>query len=112
MTALLDAARQALPGLEWETDGESAVCRVSSAPHELHLSPLRGTNPELVFCGSDGYGAWARFRSIDEAAQWLRAQVTARRDALDAALGDRCKREVAIIIARAEARRLLWVEDA
>jgi hypothetical protein len=88
MTTLLDAARQALPGLDWGQEDGSAVYRMPMAPHDTHLSARTGANPAMTHCVADGYGQWRQFKSAAEAAQWLRAQVTARRDALDAALGE------------------------
>lgn len=72
---LIDAARQALPGCEW-------------VPHEDRFV----RTAEIVGCDhaylGDHYALLQDAYQGADAAQWLRAQVTARRDALDAALGE------------------------
>lgn len=83
MSDLLTAARQALPGLEWHCDGIAVAWAYPE-----------GGAGRVGINGRDGnYHAYLRDRSDhhktpEAAAQWLRAQVTARRDALDAALGE------------------------
>lgn len=81
MTDLLTAARQALPGLEWKAIDNGVKARVSGAYNaELHLYPH--------ICYASFLNASAAFLEPEAAAKWLRTQVTARRDALDAALGE------------------------
>jgi len=84
MTTLLDAARQALPGLSWEEDGAcvlAVVARVFIDPVGIGMS--KG-GKWVAWAGSDG----PTYDTPEAAAQWLRSQVQARRDALDAALGE------------------------
>jgi len=83
MSVILDAARQALPGLEWHHEGVAAVWAYPDA----------GGGRVGINGRNDDYYAFLRDRgetckSAEAAAQWLRSQVTARRDALDAALGE------------------------
>ena len=80
MTAL-EAARQALPGLEWFADGIRMVWAY----------PTGGVGRVGINGRNDNYHAYLRDRSehhktADGAAQWLRAQIVARRDALNVAL--------------------------
>ncbi len=81
MTDLLAAARQALPGLEWTEIGPEVRAYIGQ---QLVYLTGRGSDGVFVYAGPDSH-RW--MPTIDEAAQWLRAQVEARRNALDAALG-------------------------
>lgn len=79
----LEAARQALPGLQWFADGISVVWAY----------PECGVGRVGINGRNSDYHAYLRDRSehhktAEDAAQWLRAQVLARRDALNAALGE------------------------
>lgn len=82
MTAV-EAARRALPGLEWFADGIAVVWAY----------PEGGVGRVGINGRNNNYHAYLRDRSehhetAEGAAQWLRAQVVARRDALNAALGE------------------------
>ncbi len=82
MSALLDAARQALPGLEWTEIGPEVRAYIGQ---QLVYLTGRGSDGVFVYAGPDSH-RWVP--TIDAAASWLRAQVEARRAALDAALGE------------------------
>ncbi len=79
---LIDAARQALPGLEWTEIGPEVRTYIGQ---QLVYLTDRGSDGVFVYAGPDSH-RW--MPTIDEAAQWLRAQVEGRRNALDAALGE------------------------
>lgn len=97
MSELLEAARRALPGVtNWKAlsnvrmDGISG--RAGGADLEMsafgeHTGVGGVYRKAAVYARIDGIGAEPK-DTPDEAAQWLRAQVTARRDALNAALGE------------------------
>jgi hypothetical protein len=82
MTTLLAAAQQALPGLEWGTHLDGRLLRGYCADTVVGLSIASGN--VLAWVGDQQ----AYHDNQAQAFQWLRAQVTARRDALDAALGE------------------------
>jgi len=82
MSDPLTAAQQALPGLEWTEIGPEVRAYIG---RQLVYLTDRGSDGVFVYAGPDSH-RW--MPTIDEAAQWLRAQVESRRNALDAALGD------------------------
>ncbi len=84
MSDLLAAARAALPG--------AVVLAATGVDVELEIAGIYfAAGPDDdgdVWCSAgEDEGDSGPF-TVDEAAQWLRAQVEARRDALTAALGD------------------------
>lgn len=97
MTTLLTAARQALPGLEWAKMASQVCAKVHD--HWAGMSPTVDGRVR-VWLGD----LLEHHATATEAAQWLRAGVEARRNALDAALGDSdrgAERQAAIAIAKA-----------
>jgi hypothetical protein len=88
MTTLIEAARQALPGLDWKPDGDDCgVFYAKCAIGTLYIVEPMDEGEEFgASMGCDD--ETVLFPRTTDAAQWLRAQVTARRDALDAALGE------------------------
>lgn len=82
MSQLLDAARRALPGCEWTEIGPEARSFIGK---QLVYLTDRGSDGVFAYAGPDAH-RW--LATADEAAAWLRAQVEARRDTLNAALGD------------------------
>lgn len=82
MSDLLTAAQQALPGLEWTEIGPEVRAYIGQ---QLVYLTDRGSDGVFVYAGLDSH-RW--MPTIDAAASWLRAQIEARRDVLDAALGD------------------------
>lgn len=79
MSDLLNAARRALPGCVWDIHAH----RVRDLVFKFALYSNRdGTFDARID------EEWHKETSPDRAAAWLRAQVTDRRDALNAALGE------------------------
>lgn len=79
MSELLEAARRALPGCVWDINAH----RVRDLVFKFALYSSRdGTFDARID------EEWHKETSPDRAAAWLRDQVTARRDALNAALGE------------------------
>lgn len=97
MSSLLEAAKKALPGVtNWKplTNArmDSISGRAGSANLEMNAFGKQDGEGGVysraaVYARIDGIGA-EPVDTPDEAAAWLRAQVTARRDALNAALGE------------------------
>lgn len=93
MSDLLKAARAALPGLDW-TPVDSERCGWFTVAATFEVLPawwsvridLADDGSTLATIAPGGYPK--AFDDVPAAAQWLRAQVEARRDALTAALGD------------------------
>jgi len=103
---LLEAARQALPGLEWFADGISMVWAY----------PNGGVGRVGINGRNDNYHAYVRDRSehhktAEGAARWLCAQVVARREALDAALGEPSRAAMAADLT-ALRERMRWQDVA
>lgn len=84
MSELLEAAKKALPGASWET-----ISTQVSAQLYGRWAGMCPTSDGLVAVWfDDGY---ERLGDAETAAAWLQADVTARRDALNAALGEGSK---------------------
>lgn len=83
MSELLKAARAALPGLEWDGDD----CEVGADIPDMGVATLWRA-PSSMQAQLSMFTASTMPMPPVDAAEWIRAQVTARRDALDAALGE------------------------
>lgn len=81
---LLDEARKALPGLEWTDHGGIIAASISNRC-VASMQVVRGEPQAQI----TEFTAWSGYDEYPlDVASWLRAQVVARRDALNAALGE------------------------
>lgn len=80
---MLEAAKRAAPGLGWKLSGDTARAYLRAGPEKFVF--LRAS-PDGTFSASAGRPFTKFGMTLDDAGDYLRAKLTERRAALDAAL--------------------------